>query len=56
MNREDLELSATPDYESGRLFDEWWASVPRERMMQWGDEGVIQQKFDEWRSQRETKQ
>lgn len=50
------ELRKVPDLEAGRLFDEWWFSVPKEQMLEWGEQGLIQQKFDEWRSQREPKQ
>ena len=52
----DREPRKVPDYESSRLFDEWWASVPKEQMLEWGEEGLVQEKFDLWRSQRETKQ
>ena len=50
------ELNKVPDLEAGQLFDEWWISVPKEQMLEWGAQGLIQQKFDEWRSQRESKQ
>jgi hypothetical protein len=50
------ELSNVPDLEARKLFDEWWFSVPVGQIMEWGEQGLIQQKFDEWRSQRETKQ
>jgi hypothetical protein len=48
-------LSDVPDYESGRLFDEWFFSVPREIMEMYGHKGIVQDRFDAWRSTRSTK-
>lgn len=48
-------LADVPDYESGRLFDEWWVTVPYATMLEYGEAGTVQDKFDEWRAARSTK-
>jgi hypothetical protein len=54
MNDDDTKLSPLPDLEAGRLFNEWWFSVPREEMEKLGENGTIQQEFDMWRAKRST--
>ena len=48
-------LSPIRDYEAGRLFDEWWTSVPRNVMEGYAKDGTTQEKFDAWRAARATK-
>ena len=51
-----VRLSPIPDYEAGRLFDEWWATKTEQEIFDLDRRGELQQSFDMWRSQRETKQ
>lgn len=48
-------LSKIPDYEAGRLFDEWWRSVSKEEMTIYAEDGSIQEQFDQYVSQQATK-
>lgn len=47
-NSDETQLSAEPDYERGRLWDEWFFSFTKAEMQVMFMNDTVHEKFNEW--------